>query len=169
MTWDTPVLLPMLYMSACWIYFDDELVKLGAETIKVPRTNYSYAGVLQKARLLPKISWRAWKTAYSAAYKSYKAQINKKSYPCTKSSPIVSRMAERSTPSGDTADKDASGANKAKPEACRWCKSTEHNTCDCPRLVKADEQLAFARRIRGASAGRVLPTASIYTSRIQMG
>ena len=71
--------------------FDDELVKLGAETIKVPRTNY--ADVLNKNRLLPKISWQAWKTAYCAAYKAYKAQINKKTYPCTKSRPIVSRMA----------------------------------------------------------------------------
>ena len=93
--------------------FDDELVKLGAETIKVPRTNY--AGVLQKDRLLPKILWRAWETAYSAAYKSYKAQINMKSYPCTKSNPIVSRMAERSsgsTPYGSNAGKDASEANR---------------------------------------------------------
>ena len=45
--------------------FDDELVKLGAETFRVPRTNY--AGVLKKDRLLPKISWQAWKTAYCAA------------------------------------------------------------------------------------------------------
>ena len=108
--------------------FDAELVKLGADTIKVPRTNY--AGVLNKDRLLPKISWQAWKTAYCAAYKAYKAQINKKTYPCTKSSPIVSRMAERSTPSDDDSGKNASGSTKLK--ACRWCKSTEHNTCDCP-------------------------------------
>ena len=108
--------------------FDAELVKLGADTIKVPRTNY--AGVLNKDRLLPKISWQAWKTAYCAAYKAYKAQINKKTYPCTKSSPIVSRMAERSTPSDDDSGKNTSGS--IKPKACRWCKSTEHNTCDCP-------------------------------------
>ena len=36
-------------------------------------------GVLQKDRLLPKISWRALKTAYSAAYKACKARVNKKS------------------------------------------------------------------------------------------
>ena len=106
--------------------FDDELVKLGAENIKVPRTNY--AGVLQKDRLLPKISWQAWKTAYSAAYKSFKALINKKSYPYTKATPIVSRMTDRSTLNID-GDKVPSDGNKTK--ACRWCKSTEHFTDEC--------------------------------------
>ena len=107
--------------------FDDELVKLGAENIKVPRTNY--AGVLQKDRLLPKISWQAWKTAYSAAYKSFKALINKKSYPYTKATPIVTRMVERGSPVNTNGDKVPSDGNKSK--ACRWCKSTQHFTDKC--------------------------------------
>ena len=107
--------------------FDNELVKLGAETIEVPRTNH--AGVLQKHRLLPKISWQEWKTAYCAAYKSYKAQLNKKSYSCTKATPIVSRMAERATPDSQGDGKTPPDGNKTK--ACRWCKSTKHNTCEC--------------------------------------
>ena len=106
--------------------FDDELTKLGAETITVPRTNH--AGILQKHRLLPKISWQDWKTAYCAAYRSYKSQLNKKSYPCTKATPIVSRMAERSIPVNDG----KSQQDGSKTKACRWCKSTSHNTCECP-------------------------------------
>lgn len=49
--------------------FDLELMRLGANTITVPRVNHARA--VETDRQLPKITWQAWKAAFNAAYKLY--------------------------------------------------------------------------------------------------
>ena len=108
--------------------FDLELMRRGAEIITVPRINH--AGIAEPDRQLPKITWQTWKEAFIAAYKLYKAQLNKQSYPPTNSKPIVSKLkAKRQSSQQDT---NASDEPTQKSKPCKWCGSTEHFTADCP-------------------------------------
>ena len=103
--------------------FDLVLMRMGAETVTVPRVNH--AGTMEADRQLPKLTWPAWKEAFAEAYKLYKAQLNKPSFPITTSTPITSKLTREKTTRADEGD-------QSKPRACKWCKSTEHHTCDCP-------------------------------------
>ena len=139
--------------------FNQELMRLMFETITVPRRNY--AGVMERTRELPKISWILWKSTYSSAYKQYKAMIGKPAFPITVPKPIISQMAERAL--DPPASGQRQGSNQGKPKACKWCKSTAHDTCDCPSDERKNAGPCHAHQRGRCRAGE--GTASTTTSK----